>query len=383
MSQPGASGLRIDEVKTKADLDAFIDVPWTIYKDDPAWSPPLRFERRDMFGAKNPYFEHAEAAYFIARRDGKPVGRISAQVDDLAQRYHGEGTGHFGALEGVDDPEVFAALFETAEAWLRDRGMTRVLGPFTLSINEETGLLIDGFEHPPRILMGHAKPWYGPRVEDQGYIKSQDMWAYDLDITKDFPPAAQRIIAKARQLDRLKLRRIDKKRFNEELHTMIDIFNDAWRDNWGFIPMTEAEIDKMGADLKPFVKEEGFMIAEWDGVPTAFMLTIPDVNQAARDLNGSMLPFGWAKLAWRLILHWPTQARVPLMGVRKDFQGTMPGAAMAMLLIETIREACVRVWRLERGELSWILESNPSMHKILTLIGCVHYKTYRVYEKAL
>jgi hypothetical protein len=380
----GDGDVRVAEAVDKADLDTFIDLPWSIYRDDPYWAPPLRFERRGMLDRdKNPYFQHAEAAYFVARMDGRPVGRISAQVDALAQRHHGTGTGHFGFLEAVDDPLVFDALFHTAEEWLRARGMTRALGPFSPSINEESGLLVEGFDEPPRILMGHARPYYAQHVEAMGYAKAQDLWAYDLDITREFPANVQRILDKARRQEKLRLRRISKARFEDELRIVIDIFNDAWRDNWGFIPMTDAEIDKMGKDLKPFVREQGCMIAEWDGVPTAFMLTVPDINQAAADLDGDLLPFGWAKLLWRLMVRSPTRCRVPLMGVRRQFQGTLAGASMALLLIETIRAATVKEVGYRRAELSWILESNVPMQRILETILCRHYKTYRVYEKAL
>jgi hypothetical protein len=380
----GEGGVDVAEVVTKADLEAFISVPWTVYRDDPYWTPPLRFERREMLDRrKNPFFQHAEAAYFLARIDGKPVGRISAQVDRLAQEHQGPGTGHFGFLEAVDDPLVFDALFHAAEDWLRARGMTRALGPFSPSINEESGLLVEGFDEPPRLLMGHARPYYGQHVEAMGYAKVQDLWAYDLNITHEFPGNVQRLLDKARKQDKLKLRRVSKKHFADELKIIIDIFNDAWRDNWGYIPMTDAEVDKMGRDLKPFIKEQGCMIAEWEGVPTAFMLTVPDINQAARDLNGNLLPFGWAKLAWRLLVKSPTQCRVPLMGVRKQFQGTLAGASMALLLIETIRQATTREVGYRRAELSWILESNVSMQRILEMILCRHYKTYRIYEKPL
>ena len=380
----GEGGVQVAEVKSKADLETFINVPWKIYEGDPYWVPPLRFERRDMLDRdKNPFFQHAEAAYFIARMDGRPVGRISAQVDKLAQQYQGEGTGHFGFLDAVDDPLVFDALFEAAENWLRERGMTRVIGPFSPSINEESGLLVEGFDEPPRVLMGHARPYYGEHVEELGYAKVQDLWAYDLNITHEFPSNVQRILDKARKQEKLKLRRISKKSFDKDLDIFIDIFNDAWRGNWGFIPMTEAEIEKMGKDMKPFIKEQGCMIAEWDGVPAAFMLTIPDINQAARDLNGNMLPFGWAKLAWRLMVKSPTRCRVPLMGVRQQFQGTLAGASMALLMIEEIRAATVKEVGYRRAELSWILESNVPMQRILEMILCRHYKTYRMYEKAL
>ena len=378
------AGLRVERVTGKKGLKSFVNAGRPIYADDPVWSAPLMFERMGVLDSKkNPYFDHAEAAFWIATRDGEPVGRISAQVDQLAQIHHGQDTGHFGFVDAFDDPAIFELLFQTAEAWLREKGMTRALGPFNLSINEECGLLIDGFEHPPRIMMGHARPYYAAHYDRQGYGKAVDTRAYDLQVTTDFPEPAQRILRRARKLEKLTLRRLEKKNFNEDLRTCIEIFNDAWQDNWGYIPMTDAEIEKLGADFKLFLRTEGCMIAYWDGKPAAFMFTIPDVNEAFADFNGSLWPFNWAKLLKRLIIGVPKGCRVPLMGVRKEFQGKLPGVAMAMLLIETIRKAAVEEVGYTRAELSWILEDNDSMWKILDLIGCVHYKTYRIYEKRL
>ncbi len=375
--------LSIEAVASKSDIKAFIEVPWSLYGDDPNWIPPLRFERRDLLDkSKNPYFEHAKAAFWLARRGGRVVGRISAQIDELAQIHHGPGTGHFGLIEAPDDSEVFAALFRTAEAWLAENGMNRALGPFNLSVNEECGLLVDGFDEPPRIMMGHARPYYGTQIEALGYAKEKDLWAYDMGVAADFPPHIEKILRRAKAMKTLKLRRFNIKRLSEDLHTVIDIFNDAWSDNWGFIPMTEKEIDKTGRDLKPFLHEDICYIAEYDGEPAAFMLTIPDVNEAIADLNGSLLPFGWAKLFWRLKIRSTTRVRVPLMGVRKKYQGKLAGVSMALLLIATIRHNA-QARGYERGELSWILDDNISMQRILESILCRHYKTYRIYGKAL
>lgn len=383
MASVSHESLSVDQVTGKSDIDAFIAVPWALYSDDPNWIPPLRFERKEFLNpSKNPYFEHAKAAFWLARRGGQVVGRISAQIDELAQTHHGPGTGHFGLIEAPDDPEVFSALFHAAESWLTDNGMTRALGPFNLSVNEECGLLIDGFDEPPRVMMGHAKPYYGTRIEALGYAKEKDLWAYDLSVASEFPKNVQKILRRAEAIKTLKLRRLNTKQLDEDLHTIIDIFNDAWCDNWGFIPMTENEIKKTGRDLKPFLIEDICYIAEYDGEPAAFMLTLPDVNEAIADLNGSLLPFGWAKLLWRLKVRSPAKVRVPLMGVRKKYQGTLAGASMALLLIDTIRQNA-RKRKFKHGELSWILDDNLPMQKILEMILCRHYKTYRIYAKAL
>ena len=384
MPHTAADGpIRVEAVEDKQGLKTFIEVPWALYRDDPAWTPPLKFERMNLLNEKkNPYFAHARAQFWVGYRGEVPIGRISAQVDDLAHTSHGPGTGHFGMIEAPDDGEIFAALFDTAEGWLKEQGMSRSLGPFNLSVNEECGILVDGFDEPPRILMGHALPYYGQRVEELGYEKAKDLWAYDLDITQEFPENVQKILRRAEAMGSLSLRKLSKKRMDEDLKTIIDIFNDAWRDNWGFIPMTAREIEKTGEDLKPFLREDACYIVDYEGEPAAFMLTIPDINEAIRDLDGKILPFGWTKLLWRLVIKNPSRCRVPLMGVRKKHQGSLAGATMAMLLIETIRKNSVS-FGYKRAELSWILDDNVSMQRILELILCRHYKTYRVYEKPL
>ena len=388
MTSTDGSDLRIEQVSGKAGMKAFVNAARPVYADDPAWWPPLMVERMGVLDPKkNPYFEHAEAAFWIATRNGEPVGRISAQVDELSQHAHtpgtGKGTGHFGFPDSVDDPIVFDALITTAESWLKERGMTRSVGPFNLSVNEECGLLVDGFEHPPRIMMTHARAYTAGYLERHGYAKAVDTLAYDLDVTKEFPEKAQKILARARAQERLTLKRVSKKTFNEDLLIAINIFNDAWRNNWGYIPMTDAEIAKMGANLKPFVHEESLMIASWDGKPAAFMFAIPDINEAIADFDGKLLPFNWIKALRRLLLGAPSRCRVPLMGVRQEFQNGLPGMLMAMLLIETIRADSTKIIGYTRAELSWVLEGNTGLTRILDMIGCVLYKRYRLYEKTL
>lgn len=386
-SQKGGD-LSVKQVSGKAGIKQFVDAVRPLYADDAAWWPPLMFERLGVLDPKkNPYFDHADAAFWVATRNSRPVGRISAQVDQLAQESHGPGTGagtgHFGFPDTIDDPAVFDALIGTAENWLKDRGMTRSVGPFNLSVNEECGLLVEGFEHPARIMTGHARPHTAGHLERHGYAKAVDTLAYDLDVTREFPEQAQKILGRARAQKRLTLKRVHKKTFNEDLLTAIDIFNDAWRNNWGYIPMTDAEIAKMGANLKPFVHEESLVIAYWDGKPSAFMFAIPDINEAIADFDGRLLPFNWVKALRRLILSAPSRCRVPLMGVRQEFQNGLPGMLMAMLLIETIRADSTRYIGYKRAELSWVLEGNTGLTRILDMIGCTLYKRYRLYEKTL
>ena len=365
-------------------LKTFVKVPASLYRDDPAWVAPLMFERLSLLSKdKNPFFKHAVAEYWIAYRDSRPVGRISAQVDELVQKLHGEGIGHFGFVEAPDDPAVFGALFEAAESWLRDRGMVRALGPFNLSINEECGLLVDGFEHPPQIMTGHARPYYGPNLERLGYRKAKDLRAYEVDAIPKLSDSIQRILRRAEGDRRLRLRNLRMSRLQRDFRIIRDIFNDAWAENWGFLPFTEAEIEKLCADLRPLLRAHSCKIAYWNGEPSAFMLTLPDLNSLVSDLDGRLVPFGWAKLAWRVLRGRYPRARVPLLGVRRKFQNRLPGTFMVLRLIDRFRTDWCKHHGLERGELSWILEDNESMKRILAAIHSVHYKTYRIYQKAL
>ncbi len=378
----GSAAVVIEPVTDRRGRERFLRVPWSIYRDDPNWVPPLLAERRaHLDPRRNPYFEHAEAAFWLARRDGRDVGRISAQVDRLALEHHGERTGHFGFLEADDDPEIFAALLATAEGWLRDRGMTRIRGPFSLSINDESGLLVEGFGTRPSIMMGYAPPYYAPRLEAQGYGKAMDLICYDYEMGRQLPAVA-RFVENAKRDPGLRLRALDSRRFERDLEAIIDIFNDAWSDNWGFVPMTDAEIRHLGRNLKPLVRPGFVAIAELSGEPVAMAVSLPDINAMIADLDGRLLPFGWARLLWRIKLRRPESARVALMGVRKRFHGTPFGAVLALSVIDAIREYhAARGAR--RAELSWVLEDNRPMRRMIELFGARPYKTYRIYERDL
>ncbi len=375
---------QIVPVEGKAALDRFIRVPWHIYADDPNWVPPLMIERRDHLNtAANPYFSHAEAQLWVALRGGRPAGRISAQIDQATLAQHGDSTGHFGFLEAEDDPALFGALLGTAETWLRQRGMTAVRGPFSFSINDESGLLIDGFDTPPSVLMGHARPYYAPRVEERGYTKAKDLIAYDFRAENDPISRTAKVLLSRIETDpRVTVRKLRKHRFQEDLSVVLDIFNDAWSDNWGFVPLGEAEIAKAARDLKPLIHEDFVAIAEIEGRPVAFAVALPNLNEAIRDLNGSLFPFGWAKLLYRLKFGKVRSARMPLMGVRKEYHGTTRGAALAYAVLIAVYEA-FRARGFTQGELSWILEDNRPIRRMIETAGALPYKTYRIYEKAL
>ncbi|MGD2098953.1 MAG: N-acetyltransferase [Desulfobacterales bacterium] len=372
--------LEVKPVIDRNDLRRFIRLPWSIYADDPVWVPPLLMERKEHLSSHNPYFEHARCQSWIAYRHGKAVGRISAQIDQLHLDRYSENEGFFGMIEAEDNPDTFAALLQTAESWLRDQGMRRVLGPYNLSINQEPGLLIDGFDSPPCVMMGHARPYYSSRIEQNGYQKAKDLFAYIIDADIKVTAAMQSIIKRAQK--KVTIKSFDKSHFDRDLRIIADIFNDAWSDNWGFIPFTEAEFRQMGKDFKLVLDFEMVKIAAVDGVPAAFMVVLPNINEAIRDLNGRLLPFGWLKLLWRLKVSFPQTARIPLMGVRKQYHDSLLGAALAFMVIYAAKEPCLKRG-IKNVELSWILEDNKGMNDIIQSLGGRVYKTYRIYGKDL
>jgi len=373
--------LRITAVDGSAALDRFIRVPSRIFESDPTWIQPLFIERRLHLSARsNPYFQHARWQAWIAWRGHEPVGRISTQIDALHLERYADATGFFGMLDAEDREETFAALLGTAEQWLRDQGMRRARGPFSLSINDEMGVLVEGFDTPPVFMMGHARPYYGARIEQLGYRKAVDTLAYM--ITSDFEasPVMQRLVAASAH--RVRVRPLDRKRFDDEISVLRDIFNDAWSDNWGFLPFTAAEFHELGRNLRFLVDPELIQIAEVDGEAAAFMVVIPNINEAIRDLCGRLFPIGWAKLLWRLKVRYPSTARVPLMGVRRRFQRTRIGPALAFMVIAACRTRTQQLG-VKEVELSWILEDNAGMRSIIESIGGRAYKRYRVYERDL
>ena len=378
--QENSETLRIVPVEGRQGLRQFIRLPWSIYADDPAWVPPLLLERSEHLSKRNPFFEHAKCKFWLAYRGGRPVGRISAQVDQLHLQLYEDSTGFFGLLEAEDEAETFRVLMNTAETWLRDQGMRRVLGPFNLSINQECGLLVKGFDTPPAVMMGHARPYYGARVEENGYRKAKDLLAYRIDTDFELTRAMRALIKRAAR--RVSIRSLRKERFSEELDILQDIFEDAWSENWGFVPFTKAEFKHLGQNLKHLVHTEYVQIAEVEGTPDAMIIGIPNVNEVIKDLNGRLLPFGWLKLLWRLKVTRPTTARVPLMGVRRRHHNSLLGAALAVMVVERVRRLGVK-YGAKEVELSWILDDNKGMRNILESIGGVVYKRYRIFSKDL
>jgi hypothetical protein len=375
--------LSIRPVESRSDRKAFVDLAWEVYKGDPYWVPPLKDEVHGLLDPKkNPWFGHGRAALWLATRAGRTVGRISAQVDELVQEHMAPGTGQWGMFEALDG-ETAAALIATAEEWLREQGMTRALGPISISIWDEPGLLIRGFDQSPMVMMGHHRPEYQAWIEAAGYEKAKDLFTYELDIRIDMIPVIDRLIKAGEKNPRIRIRNVDKSRFKDEAAIILNLLNNAWSENWGFVPLTEAEIAYAGKKLKPIIYEDLVRIAEYEGEPVAFMMTIPDINELIRDLNGELFPFGWAKLLWRLRKPRTKRVRVPLMGVAKKLQGSRLAGQLAFMLIEHIRRACVAHYGVTHGEFGWILEDNQGMMSIAQLPGAHINHTYRIFEKAL
>jgi hypothetical protein len=370
--------ITIVPVRTPAELKRFIRLPARIQAQDPHFVPALEMERLDALRpGRNPWFEHAEAQFFLAVRDGRDVGRISAQVDRLVKDPE---IGHFGLVVAEDDSAIFSALFSAAESWLRERGKSRVQGPFNLSINEETGLLIEGFNTPPMIFMAHDPRYAAYRIEAQGYSKAKDLVAYLFDMDVDFPPRIRKL-AERFAASGVSLRPIDMSRFDSEFSMVMEIFNDAWSQNWGFVPFTEAELKHMAKGLKPLIDPKLTAIAEHEGKAVAFGIMLPNLNEAIRDFNGKLLPFNWIRLLLRL-KKGTRSARVPLLGVSRSFTAGLSGGLAPFLIIDSMHKGAKQKG-IRSIELSWILEDNKPMRRIIEALGAVAYKTYRVYEKTL
>ncbi|MBD1552066.1 N-acetyltransferase [Pseudomonas typographi] len=368
-----------ERVKTRHDLNTFISLPGLLYKDDPHWVEPLHMERREHLSSKNPTSLHVTWQAWVAKRGNVPVGRIMAQIDTLHREIHGNGSGHFGMLDAIDDPEVVHSLISTAEAWLREQGAQQITGPFSLNINQESGLLVEGFDTPPSVFMNHNPAYLEKHLTAARYTPAMDLLAYWMRTDElNFPAPLRRMMDRER--GRIRIRPLDRSQFEAEMQTLRSIFNDAWAKNWGFVPFTEKEFSEMGAQMKLLVPEDLIYIAEIDNQPCAFIVAMPNLQEAIAPLKGRLLPFGWLRLLWKLKVSGTRTARVPLMGVRQHYQFSRQGPVLALLLIEALKQPFVRR-KIDALEMSWILETNTGMRTILERIGATAYKRYRLYEK--
>ena len=382
------STVSVTPVATRADRKAFIELPYRINAGDPHWVPPLRADVAELLNPKkNPFFEHAEVQLFLARRGGRVVGRISAHFDRLAwtlppEQGMGPGTGNWGMFE-ADDEDVATVLIAAAENWLRARGMTRVLAPISLSIWDEPGLLVKGFDHDPVIMMGHHSPRYRGWIEAGGYAHAKSLLTYDLTVDAGFPPLINRIVASGEKNPRIRIREANRSRFKQEAELVFRILNDAWSQNWGFVPITQSEIDYVAKKLKPIIREDLLLFAEVDGEPVAFMLTFPDMNRVIKPFGGRLFPFNVFKLLRWVRNPQSDRMRVPLMGVVKKLQSSRLASQLAFMMIEYIRRSAVGKLGAKTAEIGWILDDNQGMIAIADAIDSKISREYVIYQKAL
>jgi hypothetical protein len=382
MSEP----IRIIEVHSRRDIREFMDLPERIYANDPNWIAPLRIEVRKLLDRRrNPFFDHGDACFWLAWRGETPVGRISAQINRLHLETHGDATGNFGFLEAIDEPAVFQALLSTAEAWLKAHGMTRSLGPYSLSINDEIGVLISGFEYPPVVAMSHSPRYYAAHLEAAGYAKAKDVHAFRFVLDEARDRAVSELLRSAERINRegrVRVRHIDMRHFKAEMRAGIAIYNDAWSSNWGFVPVTTREVEHLLATLRPVVIPAGILLGEIDGHLEGLLVAIPDLNELIADLKGRLWPFGWVKLLWRLRMRSPKGGRVMLAGLSRAYQHSPLGASLLLWMLADIFKAA-HIRGFQKVEFSWVLEDNAPSIALCERGGGRIYKTYRIYQKTL
>lgn len=371
--------VEVRPVAGRGELEIFVRLPWRIYARDPHWVPPLMSDvRHALDPARHPFHQHAEVATFIAWRGSEAVGRIAAIVNRASTEFHEDATGHFGLFESIEDDAVASALLRAAEAWLAERGMTRVEGPMNLSTNEEIcspGVLVEGFHRPPVIMMGHTPQYYAGLIERAGYARVKDLLAYWLE-GREPPPRLRRAYDRMMASGRVTLRSLDMRRLDAEIDRIQAVYNSAWERNWGFVPMSAAEIAHMAKQLRPVVNPKLCALAEIDGEVVGFALGLPDYNVALRHVDGRLFPVGIFKLLWhrRRI----DSARIITLGLKPGYRNRGLDALMIThIYIEGNRAG---IWR---GECSWILEDNWDMRRGLERIGAVADKTYRIFGRTI
>jgi len=380
-----SSDISIIEVADKRQLKQFLDFPYDLYKGEPHWRAPLRFERAVQINPKkNPALDGLETQLFLALRGDDVVGRIAAIKNPHHLDTHKDGAGHFGYFDCQKDPAIGRALMGAAESWLKARGLTRIVGPYQYTIYEEVGFLVDGFDTPPVLMMPYGRADYPQILEDMGFTKAVDMIAYWADIHAGYPrpKIVDTMLASIKKDTDITVRPMHKGKLLEEVQMAMAIFNDAWSENWGHVPLSDLQVKHMASELKPIISRDFFWVCEYKGEPAAFIIMIPNVNEAIKDLDGRLLPFGWAKLLYRLKIKGLKTARIPLMGVRKEFQRKRTGLSMAAFLSEKAFEMG-RKHGYTHVEMGWILETNKSMIRIIEQALGVPYKTYRMYEKSI
>ncbi|HUZ67394.1 MAG TPA: hypothetical protein VMU56_06995 [Beijerinckiaceae bacterium] len=376
------AAIEVKPVETARDRADWLAIPAIVHAGDPAFVPPLLMqESRRISPRHNPFFKFGEAQLFIARRNGSPIGRVSAQINRRYLDRHNDKTGHFGFFDCVDDQEAADLLLDAACRWLSTRGMERAVGPLNFSVNEEIGLLVEGFDSPPAILMTQARPWEGSLVENAGFEKEIDVLAWRMKPSVALP-AVKRLSTLAPDAGRLSVRPFNMKNYRAEVATLIDIFNDAWSDNWGFVPFSDPEIDALVAEMRPFFRGNYGRFVCLDGEPVGTMLALPNINESIAGFGGRLAPLKWAFLLRDLWMERIRTARIPLLGLRKAHRHTTLAPAMIALLVsEFLSES--RRYPLDWVEFSWILETNRAMVGLAQLAAGAPAKRYRIYRKTI
>jgi len=374
--------VEIRQIAMGGPIDDFLNLVDYVYKGDPAYVRPLDMELKDRLNPrKNPFFEHGEGTVFCAYRNGWCVGRITAQIDREHLARYGDDTGFFGFLDTIDDEEVARDLLVGAEAWLRAKGMKKVRGPLSLNVNEELGCLIEGFDTPPYMMMPHHRAYQGGLLEKAGYAKAKDFYAWSYKVG-ELNARTKRGHEEIKSLPEVSHRTASLKNLAQDVEVLVDVFNDAWSDNWGFVPFTRAEVRKMAADFKLLLMPEITCIVSIDGEPAAVALAIPNLNEMVSDFGGKLFPLGLPKLLWRLKVKGPHSARLLLLGIRKKWRHVRKYAGLSAFMYAEMNEGGKKLG-IREGELGWTLEDNGRVNAGIMAMGAKRYKTYRVYERSL
>lgn len=370
----GDDTLRIIPVTTRKDWTRFVKFPYRHYRNDPNWVPPLLLDQKELLDFnKHPFWKHAEGQYFLAEKNGTLVGRIAALIDRKHLEFHNEQIGFFGFFESINDTQVAFALLDAAKGWLKERNMPRMRGPLNPSQNEECGLLIDAFDSPPLIMMTYNPPYYVDLIESYGLKKAMDLYAYEVDGTHDPPEKLVRVAEEVRKKHNLTVRPINMKQYKKDTEKVWEVYNQAWSKNWGFVPFTREEFEHLAKNMKSAIVPEIALIAEMEGKPVGFGITLPDVNQALIKLTGRLLPFGIFKLLYHMKKI--NRVRIIILGVIHEHQRK---GIDAILFLDTWKNAVKNGYT--HGEMSWILETNKMMNRAARMLTGKIYKTYRLYE---
>jgi GNAT superfamily N-acetyltransferase len=381
VSTAPSSDIVVSQVVSAAERKAFIRFQYEVYQDNSPFVPPLEMDRENVLSPKkNPWFEFGTAQFFLARRGGKIVGRIAAIEDPRYNEYHGTKTGWFGFFESLNDAAVARALLHTAEVWVKNRGLTQIMGPASFSSNSEWGFLLTGFDKAPAIMMPYTPEYYLALAESAGYTKAKDLFAWEIDVTREAPEKVVRIAEKIKQREAITIRPANMKNWEQEVRLIKEIYNSAWEKNWGFVPMTDAEFDLMGKELKLILNTDLVLFAEVKGEPVAFCITVPDANQAIKKANGRLTTFGVPVGLVKMLLELKKvkRGRLIALGIRKEFRRR---GLDSLLVYETFKAGKKLGWT--SGEIGWTLEDNDLVNRVIEVFGSTKSKTYRVYQKSL